>query len=148
LEGCFLKKIFPLYISLSLLLLACQTIEEPAAKLADYKPSEDDIVSMHGDIENLHRFLSFITNVQQGSEDTIRVVSYTEEGDAILHDVEFDGKEIHYILDTRRDGFGPRTIEERECKSVDIDNGEKRTDYALSGCGWKTEDYSILTISK
>ncbi len=75
-----MKKLFPPYILLPLLLLACQTQEEPAAKLPDYKPSEDDIVSMHGDIQNMDRFSSFIDHVQQGSKDTIRVVSYTEEG--------------------------------------------------------------------
>ncbi|MGD6858228.1 DUF4362 domain-containing protein [Bacillus infantis] len=144
-----MKKLFPIYILLlPLLLLACQTQEEPAAKLPDYKPSEDDIVSMHGDIENLDRFFSFITNVQKGSEETIRVVRYTEEGAPILHDLEYDGQVIHFILDTRRDGFGPRTIEERECRSVNVEKGEKRTNYALTGCGWSKEDYSILTISK
>jgi hypothetical protein len=148
LEGCFLKKLFPLYIMLPLLFLGCQAEEEPAAKLPDYKPSKDDIVSMHGDIENLDRFSSFIANVKQSSEDTIRVVSYTEEGAPILHDLEYDGHVIHFILDTRRDGFGPRMIEERECKSVDIEKGDKRTAYALTGCGWNKEDYIILTISK
>jgi Domain of unknown function (DUF4362) len=148
LEGCFLKKLFPLYTLLSLLLMACQTQEKPAAKLPDYKPSKDDIVSMHGDIENLERFLSFITNIQQGSEDTIRVVSYTEEGAPILHDLGYDGEVIHSILDTRRDGFGPGMIKERECKSVDIEKGEKRTNYSLADCGLNKDDYSILTILK
>lgn len=141
-----MKKLFSLYILLSLLLMACRTQEESAAKLPDYKPSKDDIVSMHGDIENLERFLSFITNIQQGSEDNIRVVSYTEEGAPILHDLEYDGKVIHSILDTRRDGFGPRMVKERECKSIDIEKGEKRKNYALTDCGWNKDDYSILTI--
>ncbi|MEN8700384.1 DUF4362 domain-containing protein [Bacillus infantis] len=143
-----MKKLFPLYILLPLLLMACRIQEEPAAELPDYKPSKDDIVSMHGDIENLERFLSFITNIHQGSEDTIRVVSYTEEGAPILHELEYDGQVIHSILDTRRDGFGQRMIKERECKSVDIEKGEERTNYALTDCGWNKDDYSILTIHK
>ncbi|WP_366163990.1 DUF4362 domain-containing protein [Bacillus infantis] len=75
-------------------------------------------------MENLERFLSFITNIHQGSEDTIRVVSYTEEGAPILHELEYDGQVIHSILDMRRDGFGQRMIKERECKSVDIEKGK------------------------
>ncbi|MGD6843982.1 DUF4362 domain-containing protein [Bacillus infantis] len=143
-----MKKLFPLYILVSLILLSCQTQEEPAPKLPDYKPSEDDIVSMHGDINNLDKFFSFITNIQMGSEDTIRVVSYTEEGAPILHDLEYDGQVILSILDTRRDGFGAGMVEERKCKSVNIEKGKKQSNYTLTGCGWKKEDYSILIISK
>lgn len=145
------KWLFSISVLLSFLLLGCQTEKESIetfAKMPDYKSSTDDIVSMHGEIQNLDRFNSFIVHVQQGRKDTIRVVSYTEEGAPILHDLEYDGQVIHSILDTRRDGFGAGMIEERKCKSVNIEKGKKQSNYTLTGCGWKKEDYSILIISK
>ncbi|WP_366159999.1 hypothetical protein ABXS71_12500 [Bacillus infantis] len=51
-----MKKLFPLYILLPLLLMACRIQEEPAAELPDYKPSKDDIVSMHETLRILRGF--------------------------------------------------------------------------------------------
>lgn len=108
--------------------------------------SEKDIVDMHGDILNLDKFFSFIENVNQGTKDKIRVVRYTEEGDPMIHDLDYDGKSIHSTTDTRRDKFGFGSIDTSSCESITITESIDRTDYDLTGCDNTNRDNSILTI--
>lgn len=113
-----------------------------------YSQTAEDIVNMHGDITNINRFFTFLENVEQGRKDEIRVVSYTEEGDPILHNLDFDGKVIESSNDKRRDGFGPRTIYTSTCKSIELEEKEERTDYTLTGCKPAIHDNIILVIWK
>ncbi len=111
-----------------------------------YNQSPEDIVDSHGEIANLDKFLSFLENVKQGNKDKIRVVRYTTEGDPMLHDLEYDGEVIKSTTDTRRDKFGSGSINTATCKSIDVKEGEERTDYTLSGCDQTYRDNSILVI--
>lgn len=76
----------------------------------DYEPESGDILDEHGDITNLDKFNAFVDHVQQGKKDKIRIVHYTIEGDAILQDLDFDGKSIHSTFDSTRDEYGSGSI--------------------------------------
>ncbi|WP_078549201.1 DUF4362 domain-containing protein [Litchfieldia alkalitelluris] len=116
--------------------------------IPEYVQSPEDVVNMHGDITNIDKFFAFIENVKQGFEDKIRVVTYTEEGDPMLHDLKYDGEVIQSTTDTRRDTFGSGNINTAICRSIDIKENEERTDYDLTGCDKTNRDNSILVIWK
>ena len=113
-----------------------------------YNPSDEDIVDTHGEINNLEKFMKFVENVNQGTEDKIKVVRYTTEGDPLLHDLEYDGKIITSTLDTTRDEFGNGSVSTAKCKFIDVIETDESTDYTLSGCDKTKRDNSILVIWK
>jgi hypothetical protein len=121
---------------------------ENQGTISVFQPSPEDIVNMHGDIENLERFFAFLENVNAGKKDEIRVVSYTEEGAPMLHDLEYDGEVLHSTTDTRRDGYGSGKIDSTTCKKIEVTEKTERTDYDLSGCERTNLDNSILVIWK
>jgi len=141
---------------LTLVLAGCQneeqTIPEEAADLPyppEYIQAPDDIVNMHGDITNLERFYDFIDHVEKGKNDKVRIVKYTTEGAPMIHDLEFDGTEIHSTYDSTRDGFGSRSIEEANCKGITVVKTDSRTDYVLEECSNQKEwDKTILVIKE
>ncbi|WP_096153612.1 MULTISPECIES: DUF4362 domain-containing protein [Bacillus] len=153
-----MKKIFVFIGTLLFILSGCQSNEiiqsnEPSNNtrqdnIPKYVQSSEDIVDMHGDITNIDKFLTFLENVNLGVKDKVRVVRYTEEGDPMLHDLEHDGEIILSTTDTRRDTFGSGSINTATCKSIEIKDGERRTDYDLTGCDQTNRDNSILVIWK
>ena len=91
----------------------------------DY-PSEEAI--KNGDIvttperANIDRFETFLKRVEVNKKDTIRITNNTTEGDAILEDITYDGKQFIYSLDSSRDEYGSQT-DDRE-KEVCQKNGK------------------------
>jgi hypothetical protein len=111
-----------------------------------YNPSNEDIVDTHGEITNLEKFMQFVENVNQGTEDRIRVVRYTIEGDPILHDLEYDGKTITSTTDTTRDEYGDGSVSTSTCKSIDVKESDESTEYTLKGCDKTNRNNSILEV--
>ncbi len=122
-------------------------VEIEAGKRAeDYVPAAADIVNRDMEITNLERFNEFFENVQKGSKDNIRIVTYTIEGDPMLHDLDFDGDTIHSVRDTRRDKFGNGEITEMTCKKIDYSTNQTMADnvYKLTHCDKNGIDDSVL----
>ena len=113
-----------------------------------YIKTPEDIIDTHGKIENKERFDEFLLHVQQGVEDHIRVVKYTEEGALILYDYDFNKEMLNVTIDTRRDGFGQRDIVHATCTSIIVDEATKGTSYKLSDCNPKIEDNVILFVEE
>ncbi|MFC7786365.1 DUF4362 domain-containing protein [Rossellomorea sp. GCM10028870] len=115
-------------------------------QVADYEPAETDIVNTHGDVLNLEQFEEFYGNVKNGVEDRVRIVSYTDEGDPILHDLEFDGILIHSVRDSRQDTFGNGEIMEMTCKKIEhVEDGTMAKNmYNLADCNKNDADDSVL----
>lgn len=112
-----------------------------------YVEKESDILDKHGEIENKARFDHFLKNVQQGKEDNIRIVHYTKEGDAILHDYELKNKVINVIQDNSHDHYGDTEITKTTCKKIKENKDSDKTSYTLIGCASpKSIDTEILTI--
>lgn len=132
------KTLFLLIIIL--LIMGCQNIENSTNtnqnqnNISDYNPSSEDVVDMHGEIENKERFKEFLNNVEVGQKDNIRVVRYTIEGDPMLHDLDYDGEVIKSKRDSRRDKFGDGSINTTTCTSIEVIESIERTDYVLEGC--------------
>lgn len=115
-------------------------------EVADYEPVETDVVNTHGYVQNLNRFEEFYGNVKNGVEDRVRIVSYTEEGDPILHDLAFDGTLIHSVRDSRRDTYGNGENVEMICKKIEhVEDGTMANNmFNLSDCNKNDVDVSVL----
>ncbi|MFC0165951.1 MULTISPECIES: DUF4362 domain-containing protein [Bacillus] len=81
-------------------------------------------------------------------KEKIRVVRYTNEGDPLLHDLEYDGKKLISTLDTTRDEFGVQQVNTTICKSIDMKEDEDKTEYVLSGCEKTNRMNTILVVRK
>lgn len=79
-----------------------------------------DVVGIHGKQYNTEKLEKFMENVRKGIKDKVRITTYTKEGDAIITDLEFDGKKINYTYDNTRDRFGTPTIEKKKFNADSI----------------------------
>ena len=145
------KAILLCILFIALITAGCQNEENLANttgkqnNVPDYIPSSEDIVDMHGEIENKERFEEFLDNVGKDQKDSIRVVSYTEEGDPMIHNLEYDGAVIKSTTDTRRDKFGEGSINNTSCTSVETVETKERTDYILEGCDNTIDNIILVT---
>ncbi|MFS1512708.1 DUF4362 domain-containing protein [Chengkuizengella sp. SCS-71B] len=100
---------------------------------------------------NIDIFMRFIENLGQGIKDEIKIVRYTEEGDPILRDIEFDGENIITTIDTTRDRFGKGQVSTFICKTIKVEEIEELNQYKhylLNDCNQEYIDTSILVIQK
>ena len=111
-----------------------------------YIKTVDDIIDRHGTVENKERFDEFLNRVQQGKDDSIRVINYTTEGAPIIYNYEFKNDEISVIIDTTRDGYGQGNIVHTTCTSIKVNEDKERTNYELVGCTPQIGDAIILTV--
>jgi hypothetical protein len=100
-------------------------------------------------VVNLERFEEFLINISNKKEDTIRVTGYTDEGDPIFKDLQFDGKVIHFTYDNTNDKFaGDKGIEEDDCTGIIKEESEPGKIYFLiSGCS-KGNDRFLIRVEK
>ncbi|PSL31057.1 uncharacterized protein DUF4362 [Planomicrobium soli] len=105
---------------------------------------EDIVVERHSELENEKRFTAFLTNVQQGKADKIRITSFTTEGDPIYQDLDFDGSKLKMIVDYTEDKFGSGEIIEMACTAIKETETAERTDYVVEGCSDTDGDYLLL----
>ena len=112
----------------------------------DYQPSPEDIINKHGEITNLETFQTFMDNIGQRESDEIRIISYTKEGDPMIHELIYDGEFIHSTEDTTRDQHGPGSINSLKCQSIVTEEKEDITDYYLSGCTNQSKGPLVLFI--
>lgn len=73
-----------------------------------YKPeSKDDtiIYNLKGNV-NTDRLTKFVDNVDKDIKDRVNIVRYTTEGDPIITQLYFDGKDIQVSTDNSKDKYG------------------------------------------
>lgn len=103
-------------------------------------PSEEAI--RNGDIvmtperANIDRFEIFLKKVDAQKKDTIRMTNYTTEGDAIIEDITFDGKEFEYSLDSSRDEYGSETDDRNKevCQNLKEQVENDQSIFTLTDC--------------
>lgn len=89
---------------------------------------------------NLEKITQFIKDADQSKDSKLRITSYTKEGDAIIHDLHFDGNRFRYSFDNSRDKFGGETKGKSETTCLKLDRRDasrgnaKGTQYVLTGC--------------
>jgi len=110
----------------------------------DQAVANGDIVNVHGNLHHGDRWSLFLSNIDVGIPDQVRITEYTIEGDPIFYELVYDGAEvITYTYDNSMDAFGndqkrPSTM----CRAVKLEpeEGELPAHYALSGCDNGTGD--------
>jgi hypothetical protein len=100
-------------------------------------------VVYQNEVFNLNRFEQFKQNVSNEKEDRIRVTGYTDEGDPVFQDLDFDGKVIHYTYDNSNDQFagGNRGKISDFCKTIVEKENELGTDFLVSDCSKNNEEF-------
>lgn len=149
-----MKKIIGFLLPCCLLVSGCQD-EEPNAKIQGQQqvnhlsetPSAENVVtsSNSGEIENIDRFYVFLDNVTNQKADSLRVVSYTTEGDPIFQDLGYDGETIVSIVDSSRDSYGSGGVTENVCTEINKEESAERIDYLLEGCK-DAEEILVLVL--
>ncbi|MDC3418397.1 DUF4362 domain-containing protein [Aquibacillus salsiterrae] len=111
-----------------------------------YSPDSDDVVNEYGKITNIEVFQQFVKNAKQGKQDKIRIVHYTDEGDPILRDVEYDGEKFTSKVDSSRDKYGSRGKSSITCKALNIEEDGKTKIYELKECDKPDSNPTLLVI--
>ena len=147
-----LRKLTGFFILLIIFVSGCNS-EQKSTDIATYTDNPppyiktvDDIIDRHGTLENKERFDDFLNRVQQGKDDSIRVIKYTTEGAPIIYSYEFKSDEISVTIDTTRDGYGQSKIGHTTCTSIKVNEDKERTNYELVGCTPLIGDTIILTV--
>jgi hypothetical protein len=112
----------------------------------EYSPSKHDVVNTHGHIENLRLLEDFIKDVSMNKDSEVRVVSYTDECDPIIHDLTYSNDELASKKDTREDEFGTQLVMEDVCKSINTIDKNNHTVYQLEGCEGKVDIIHVTSI--
>ncbi|WP_079508898.1 DUF4362 domain-containing protein [Mesobacillus jeotgali] len=129
----------------------CHSVEQthPAeTEKPDYIPPAYAVVDHQGVITNRETFYSFLESVRRGQKHKIKVVTYTKEGDPLLHDVVFDGEKIQSIYDTTRDEYGQGTIESTTCERLAEKELGQEMEYFIEGCDTTGGVITILIMEK
>jgi len=84
------------------------------------------VINVHGGtIYNKDVLDRFIDNIKKKKQDYIRCINYTVEGDMIITDVEFAGKDNFKVLeDSTRDKFGVQVISNYKFKKLEVEEDE------------------------
>jgi hypothetical protein len=132
-----------------LLVLLAGGCDEPGDQVEmevgkSYTPSSSDVLNRLGGIENLEQFEAFYENVQKGQEDSVRIVSYTVEGDPIIQDLEYDGETIHSIEDSRMDAYGTGEVAKMDCKRIEFTSDRGQNVYNLKACNKNEYNKTVL----
>nr|WP_261306588.1 DUF4362 domain-containing protein [Paenibacillus andongensis] len=90
---------------------------------------------------NPEKMDSFLTDFEKQKASRLRITTYTEEGDPILSDLYYDGKQINYTFDNTRDKHGGNqkgkdrtSCNKIEKRSVKREGSTKGLEYILTDC--------------
>lgn len=135
-----MKKGLLFVILMSTIVVGCQQKSNINNPKKPYRSEEaiknGDVVNLHGKISNLDKFNDFMRNMETGVKDRIRITMYTIEGDPIFYNLDYDGKEIHYMFDNSQDGYGGsgKGVKRTACSNIENRSTETEVEYRLSKC--------------
>jgi hypothetical protein len=114
---------------LVLFVVICLLIFTSCAKKTDgYDKSvgsDDTITHDINGTSNADRLLKFTDNIKKGKKDRINIIKYTTEGDPIIAQLYFNGKNIEAVVDNTKDKFAG---DSRKIKYDTIKGGSKLID--------------------
>lgn len=64
------------------------------------------VCAINNIFEHTHLWEAFLTQIEEGKEACVVVMTVTDEGDPILYYIHFDGTDYMVVMDTHRDHFG------------------------------------------
>lgn len=100
-------------------------------------------------VYNYDKFARFLFNVKNKTVDSIRVTAFTDEGDPLFKDLEFDGSVIHYTYDNSHDSFGGNSkgIRKDVCTQLlSEENEQGEITYTVSGCSENDSNISYFLL--
>lgn len=148
-------------VALALLLLAGALVgcaSDNAPTLQGSKPYSYEKAIDRGDVVlfneyyNLEAFTAFLSRVDSKEPASIRITGYTDEGDPIFKDLNYDGKQIQYTHDNTNDKFGgDKGVWTDTCAKISSEGTEREgvryTVYSLSGCKKQEKQISYYLLS-
>ncbi len=72
----------------------------------DRAEKNGDVIQGPGGTINIQVWHRFMEQVEQAHPASVQLALYTAEGDPIFHNLEYDGRSIHYLFDNSEDGYG------------------------------------------
>ncbi|PEN68641.1 DUF4362 domain-containing protein [Bacillus toyonensis] len=137
-----MKKNFLFFVVLSIFLIS------GCSKDSNLVDEKKDVILKHEKIVNLSEFKSFVENLKNEKSDKIKIVSYTDEGDPIVKNLSYDGKEIRYTIDNSKDKFSSKNNKEQKtvCKKLNKRQENSQVVYYLDECSQKDIDNTLLNI--
>ncbi|QHW31815.1 DUF4362 domain-containing protein [Paenibacillus rhizovicinus] len=119
------------------------------------------VVAGPGGYFNVEKLEAFYQAVQDRQKSQLSIARYTDEGDPIFVDLDFDGQSIDYVYDTSWDAFGgqDKGVRKTKCEVINKRTGaygeDYGTTYVLSKCaadiGYsdsEKKEYHLLFISQ
>ncbi|QAS52589.1 DUF4362 domain-containing protein [Halobacillus litoralis] len=91
----------------------------------------DAVPDRHEEVTNVDKLDAFMDDVEKGVSSEVRVVQRTTEGAPLYTTLNYDGNNISYERDTRRDRYAAGEITNRTCESI-----RKEKDTYLMNCGF------------
>ncbi|MGN7760291.1 DUF4362 domain-containing protein [Paenibacillus sp. 22594] len=98
---------------------------------------------------NFTRFQKFLNNLDSRRADSIRITAYTDEGDPIFKDLQYDGDKISYRVDNSNDAYGGKDkgIRRDTCSEIVREEGSGgEIFYTLSGCNENDPEISYFLV--
>jgi hypothetical protein len=147
-----IKRFYSLLILAALFLSACgSNTREIESAQGEHPPKmkDNEIVNIHGNVENLRRLDVFVENNAAKKPDNIKITHYTIEGDPIYDEVVFNGKQMTVTHDNTEDKFGSGEIMNYTCKNMTRSETETELEYVLNDCeapDGQTGDIPIVSI--
>lgn len=121
--------------------------QEPVSNNLSALPTADMIKSYNsGEVKNLERFQQFTEKIVGQERDHIRIIHYTTEGDPIYYDLNFNGEEIAFTVDSSQDQYGSGEMAEVICTELAAAESIEGMDYFLDGCEHAERQF-ILSVS-
>lgn len=108
------------------------------------EPGNDEVVDIHGGLENVQRLDHFVENVKNNKRDKVRLVRYTDEGDPIFYNLNFNGSNLTVKYDSTKDQFGGGEVKTYHCKEIQKQESNTETTYLVDDC---PEIGELLSIS-
>ena len=102
---------------------------------AERAAANSDVVNIHGKYRNLDRWKAFLSSVDAGRPDSVRITQYTIEGDPIFFELVYDGRSVAYTFDNAMDAYGanqgrPSTV----CAGLGTETVGSGDGYVLTDC--------------
>lgn len=155
------------WVIVILLLSACNSQSEPTKLESSHSDlsygeatNQGYVVAGPAGLANVAKLEAFFDDYRSKRKNSVKIARYTDEGDPIYVDLDFDGEYIGYTYDNSWDGFGgqDKGVRKTSCKEMGQrigPRGDKTgTEYYLSSCedniGYsdvEKKEYFILFVS-
>jgi len=98
-----------------------------------------DVSSGPSGVTHIEKWTAFLEQVERRQPASIQLTKFTDEGDPIFHNLDYDGSRIRYAYDNSLDGFGTPDKKQDTCQrlaseSTTNSSSESWTTYTLEGC--------------